>query len=1018
MKEIFRSLLKKFDRVYAIVDGMDECSQDFQEFVEEDLEKVMKDDNVSLLTTSIGYEETAATVQCDTCGKNDLLVYFRCQPENVHEFDLCWDCERKGIKCPQNHDVKEPYNIVQLEIVARLESIQEYVRFWIEHDPQMLKKRHENLVLAKNRFSNGLAEELHVNKSLKEKIISVISDKAQGKFYLARVWMDALVAANDSATRSEILDIYPLNELNIFYQKSIQNLIKHTTKRNRELGFSTLGLMMAARKPLTLTSLKHALALANRKTIEEGNLPDTTAILKATKGLVTIDKGDKSSSFARFVHDTLRVFLAQEFLEEYKDVQKNNAQWITNPHSIMATVCLSYLNSSQFAGHRAEIENFPFLSYTLEFWGDHVRMSEFDHKVQNEAFDFLNDSKCLAAYIQAAEDLRTENYARWRWIHEGIDALHVCAWFGLSKLITKLVDDGGDVNIHESRYGQTHLMYASRKGHLAAVRELLNLRARIIDTNKIGETALIGSIWGIDSMERLPAEVQEQAEVFYLLMKRCATDVNAIIDKRRNRTALMLAAEVGQEAIIGKLLREESIDVNMQDSNGYTALSIALSTQSFSLEIAKALLERPGSNPNLTNRAGRCALIIAIKYVQKPKECHGIVELLLKHGADPNLKDCAGNNALAWAVVIEGKLEILKALLKCPRTEPESMRGLVHFASEFGCPETIRLLHEYMVEKEKVSDLDVAYEYGFTALHRVTLSERDDAAEVTATLLYLGADPNAKDDRGITAYDLACQLQRTHIMDALKGANKSVQSASPTGLNTLPTLVLAKTGHWDLVEEAIRIRNPDLKEKEGRTGNTLLHFAVRSKRLDILRKLLADDGIQRNQGNHDKHVKRTPLHLAAGMGNDNIEIARLLVEHRLEIDAVDLEGSTPLSLAMRNSNIQVAICLVEAGADVRGKPLEIQQLFFAAVKQGSFNAVKILHRHGANLFEKNDNGKTARQLAENAGDMKMLKALDSLENGWDYDAISYLSGHLDKLFYSLIMCVLAYWLYKLVYYGI
>jgi len=63
----------------------------------------------------------------------------------------------------------------------------------------------------------------------------------------------------------------------------------------------------------------------------------------------------------------------------------------------------------------------------------------------------------------------------------------------------------------------------------------------------------------------------------------------------------------------------------------------------------------------------------------------------------------------------------------------------------------------------------------------------------------------------------------------------------------------------------------------------------------------------------DEHG-RTPLHLAAGMGQ--VDVARMLVERGADMSAQDEHGRTPLHLAASRGRVDVARMLVERGADV------------------------------------------------------------------------------------------------------
>jgi ankyrin repeat protein len=94
-----------------------------------------------------------------------------------------------------------------------------------------------------------------------------------------------------------------------------------------------------------------------------------------------------------------------------------------------------------------------------------------------------------------------------------------------------------------------------------------------------------------------------------------------------------------------KALLEERPRVNLQDSDGWSALMCAC--QEGHLEVAELLLEN-GAAVDLQNSKGWSALMLACRAGH-----YGVVKLLLEHGADINLQSLNWESAYSVAVLHE-----------------------------------------------------------------------------------------------------------------------------------------------------------------------------------------------------------------------------------------------------------------------------------------------------------------------------------------------------------------------------
>ena len=129
------------------------------------------------------------------------------------------------------------------------------------------------------------------------------------------------------------------------------------------LGMTALMWISHAERPLRADELCHALAVKLGSTdFDVGNIPSIPTLVNCCQGLITVDE---EASTVRLIHFTL-----QEYLSSHPDI-------FSKPHSVMAEVCLTYLNSKSVKALLTDpspnIQNAPFLEYCSAYWGAHAK---------------------------------------------------------------------------------------------------------------------------------------------------------------------------------------------------------------------------------------------------------------------------------------------------------------------------------------------------------------------------------------------------------------------------------------------------------------------------------------------------------------------------------------------------------------------------------------------------------------------------------------------------------------------
>ena len=317
-----------------------------------------------------------------------------------------------------------------------------------------------------------------------------------------------------------------------------------------KLGMEALMWISHSKRPLKAEELCHALAVVGTTDLNIDNVPSIRTLLSCTLGLVTVDK---QSSTVHFTHFTL-----QEYLAAHPNL-------FTTPHSMMAEICLAYLNFRSICGLSSTLNPIPstapFLHYASCYWGFHAR-KEMTERVKHLALRFLQrDANHISVDILLRQ-LTLESSLRWdcqdgrypdSW---GFIGLHFIAYMGITEIATDMVNmkrwdlNGRDWN------GETPLIWAIKYGNY-----------------------------------RLAKLFLEQG------------GVNPTLSDKQGLTPLIHAAKAGQEGVVKLLLERADVNPNSSDKDGRTPLSYA--TESGHKGVVKALLQRLDFNPDSSNKHGR-----------------------------------------------------------------------------------------------------------------------------------------------------------------------------------------------------------------------------------------------------------------------------------------------------------------------------------------------------------------------------------------------------------------------------
>ena len=309
------------------------------------------------------------------------------------------------------------------------------------------------------------------------------------------------------------------------------------------------------------------------------------------------------------------------------------------------------------------------------------------------------------------------------------------------------------------------LSVAIRNGDHARVRQLLRSGAGANAADGEGTTALMHAV------------IESDVNMMQLLMDHGA-DVNA--RNALGSTALMYAATNLAKT---RLLLEAGADVHATSTRGVTPLGVAVTT--FGSTPVLKLLTAKGARP-------QDPLMIAVAQ----KGDLEAMQFLLGMGVSPG-----GENSATLFAAVLGRCEACVRLLLEKGAPANGVRGngggILNETAKRAMPELSQILLDHG------ASLEARDREGFTLLMQAVLSMEvaADRDRMVRWLLSKGVDPNATNDRGETAYQLATRMESPPLLDLLvKAGAKEVREEWPKPSGGAPTARAAVSKILPLIE--------------------------------------------------------------------------------------------------------------------------------------------------------------------------------------------------------------------------
>ena len=594
-------------------------------------------------------------------------------------------------------------------------------------------------------------------------------------------------------------------------------------------------------------------------------------------------------------------------------------------------------------------------------------------------------------------------------------------------------DSSGDTALHHAivyynakALGYSHQMVGPSSDVKAVVDVLLENKADINIANKIGLTPLCAALVNrmkdvVSKMLKMYGENDNQGlllsaacltgnvEMVYMLLQR-GTDPNLVSTCHHIRLLPLLFAAENDNSKIVELLLEHGAKIDVTDLRGNTALHRAIEHRcqsrhnsnkvvfsSYSKSVIEFLLQRR-VDVNIANESGETPLYRAayagmLDVVRKMLQVYGgnpnkgspltaaclaqnvkAVNMLLKHGADPNLCDADSKHELPLLVAADkDNSEVVELLLKHGANINVIKWGgtALHRAIAHRC-ESSQNSHEVVAPSNSKSVIDVLLEnkadvniqtWDGTPLYRAACGGMLDV--VRKMLQKYGGNPN---ERSLLA--AVCRAENVEMVDMLLKNGADPNLCDVYSKRQLPLLVAVDENNSKVVELLLK-HGANVNITDGH-GNTALHHAIErcsyqsskyseilvassdaKSVIDVLLDNKADVNFLNDEG-------ETPLCIAARKGFVDI------VRKMLQVYGAKPNKGSPLVAACLAQNVEIVDMLLyhEPRADPNMQSTscyadsKYKLPLFIAVDKGNSELVEMLLRHGASIDTTDSDGNT------------------------------------------------------------